>query len=40
MIGGAPVDDHVREFAGADAWGKDAMEAVSLAKQWIGGNTR
>lgn len=37
MIGGAPVDDHVQEYAGADAWGKDAMEAVSLAKQWIGG---
>jgi len=37
MIGGAPVDEHVQKYAGADAWGKDAMEAVSLAKQWIGG---
>jgi 5-methyltetrahydrofolate--homocysteine methyltransferase len=37
MIGGAPVDEHVQEFAGADAWGKDAMAAVSLAKQWAGG---
>ena len=37
MIGGAPVDEHVQEYAGADAWGKDAMEAVSLAKQWVGG---
>jgi corrinoid protein of di/trimethylamine methyltransferase len=37
MIGGAPVDDHVREYAGADAWGKDAMEAVNLARQWVGG---
>ena len=37
MIGGAPVDEHVQAYAGADAWGKDAMEAVSLAKQWIGG---
>ena len=37
MIGGAPVDEHVQRYAGADAWGKDAMEAVSLAKQWIGG---
>ncbi|MGD8465468.1 MAG: cobalamin-dependent protein [Anaerolineae bacterium] len=36
MIGGAPVDDHVREYTGADAWGKDAMEAVALAKQWTG----
>ncbi len=37
MIGGAPVDDHVRVFSGADAWGKDAMEAVAFAKQWTGG---
>jgi trimethylamine corrinoid protein len=37
MIGGAPVDEHVQEYAGADAWGKDAMEAVSLASQWTGG---
>ncbi|MBN1314702.1 MAG: cobalamin-dependent protein [Anaerolineales bacterium] len=37
MIGGAPVDEHVRKFSGADAWGKDAMQAVSLAQKWIGG---
>ena len=37
MIGGAPVDDHVQEYTGADGWGKDAMAAVSLAKQWVGG---
>lgn len=37
MIGGAPVDEHVQEQTGADAWGKDAMEAVSLARQWVGG---
>jgi len=37
MIGGAPVDEHIQQYAGADAWGKDAMEAVSLAKQWVGG---
>jgi 5-methyltetrahydrofolate--homocysteine methyltransferase len=37
MIGGAPVDEHIREYAGADGWGKDAMEAVSLARQWVGG---
>jgi 5-methyltetrahydrofolate--homocysteine methyltransferase len=36
MIGGAPVDELVREHSGADGWGKDAMEAVALAKQWIG----
>lgn len=37
MIGGAPVDELVREYSGADGWGKDAMEAVTLAKQWVGG---
>lgn len=37
MIGGAPVDEHVEDYTGADAWGNDAMEAVSLAKQWVGG---
>ncbi len=37
MVGGAPVNDQIREFTGADAWGKDAVEAVSLAKQWVGG---
>lgn len=39
MIGGAPVDEHVQEYAGADAWGADAMQAVSLAKQWVGGQS-
>jgi len=37
MIGGAPVDEHVQEYSGADGWGKDAMQAVALAKQWVGG---
>jgi len=37
MIGGAPVDEHVQEYAGADDWGADAMQAVSLAKKWVGG---
>jgi 5-methyltetrahydrofolate--homocysteine methyltransferase len=37
MIGGAPVDEHVQEHAGADAWGKDAMEAVSMVREWVGG---
>jgi methanogenic corrinoid protein MtbC1 len=38
MIGGGTVDDHVRVFAGADAFGADAIAAVSLAKQWTGQN--
>ncbi|MBI5649322.1 MAG: cobalamin B12-binding domain-containing protein [Chloroflexi bacterium] len=38
MIGGGTIDDHVRVFAGADAFGKDAMAAVALAQQWTGQN--
>ncbi len=37
MIGGGQVDDHVKRYTGADAYGTDAMEAVALAKGWIGG---
>ena len=38
MVGGGAVDDQVRQYASADAYGLDAMAAVSLAKQWTGGN--
>ena len=34
MIGGGQVDEHVRDYAGADAWGRDAVAAVSIAKSW------
>lgn len=34
MIGGGPIDDHARQYTGADAWGKDAMAAVSIARGW------
>jgi 5-methyltetrahydrofolate--homocysteine methyltransferase len=37
MIGGGQIDDEVKGFTGADAYGRDAMEAVTLAKGWIGG---
>jgi len=37
MIGGGQVDDEVRKYAGADAYRPDAMAAVSLAKEWVGG---
>ena len=37
MIGGGQIDEQVRSFTGADAYGKDAMEAVKLAQAWIGG---
>ena len=36
MIGGGQIDDDVRKYTGADAYGLDAMEAVSLTKKWIG----
>ncbi|MBN1286705.1 MAG: cobalamin-dependent protein [Anaerolineae bacterium] len=36
MIGGGQVDENIREYTGADAYGKDAMAAVALAKQWAG----
>jgi 5-methyltetrahydrofolate--homocysteine methyltransferase len=38
MVGGGTVDEQVRQYAGADAYGLDAMAAVSLAQQWTGGN--
>ena len=38
MIGGGQIDEQIREYTGADAFGKDAMTAVSLAKQWVGVN--
>jgi methanogenic corrinoid protein MtbC1 len=37
MIGGGQINEQVRDFTGADAYGKDAMAAVKLAKGWIGG---
>ena len=37
MVGGGQMDDQVRAYTGADAYGRDAMAAVKLAKQWIGG---
>jgi 5-methyltetrahydrofolate--homocysteine methyltransferase len=36
MIGGGQIDEQIREYTGADAYGKDAMAAVALAKSWVG----
>ena len=36
MVGGGPVSEEVRNYTGADAYGKDAMAGVSLARQWLG----
>jgi methanogenic corrinoid protein MtbC1 len=36
MIGGGQMDDQVAAYAKADAYGKDAMAAVTLSKGWVG----
>ena len=36
MIGGGQVDETVRNYTGADAFGTNAMDAVSLCKNWMG----
>jgi 5-methyltetrahydrofolate--homocysteine methyltransferase len=36
MIGGGPINEQIREYTGADAWGKNAVDAVVIAKQWVG----
>ncbi len=36
MIGGGQMSDSIREHSGADAYGKDAMAGVALAKEWVG----
>jgi len=34
MIGGGQVDDAIKEYTGADAFGLNAMSAVTLANGW------
>jgi methanogenic corrinoid protein MtbC1 len=36
MIGGGQMDEQVAAYAKADAYGKDAMAAVTLSKGWVG----
>ena len=36
MIGGGQITEEVRNYTGADAYGKDAMAGVTLAKKWAG----
>jgi 5-methyltetrahydrofolate--homocysteine methyltransferase len=38
IIGGGQVDEQVREYTGADAYGTDAMSGVAQAKKWVGAN--
>jgi len=34
MIGGGQIDEEIRKYTEADAYGRDAMAGVSLAKEW------
>ena len=36
MIGGGQINEEVKEYAGADGYGKDAMAGISFAKKWVG----
>ena len=37
MVGGAPVDQQVQDYTGADGWGSDVAAALKLAAEWTGG---
>jgi len=39
LIGGAPIDGNFARRIGADAYGKDAMDAVRKAKSLVGGES-
>jgi methanogenic corrinoid protein MtbC1 len=36
MIGGGQITEEVTKYTGADAYGKDAVAGVALAKKWAG----
>jgi methanogenic corrinoid protein MtbC1 len=36
MIGGGQIDETVRSYTGADAFGVNAVEAVNLCRNWMG----
>ena len=36
MIGGGQIDETVRAYTGADAFGVNAVEAVGLCRNWMG----
>jgi len=37
IIGGGQIDESIQDYVGADAFGKDAIEAVKIAKKWVSG---
>jgi len=34
MVGGGQIDEEIKKYTGADAYGRDAMAAVTLAQGW------
>ena len=37
MVGGGLIDEQIRKYTGADAYGRDAAAAVAIARKWVGG---
>ncbi len=37
MIGGGQINEDIRQYTDADAYGQDAMAGVKLAQEWVGG---
>jgi len=37
MVGGGPVDENVKRYVGADAYGRNAVQAIDIAKSFVGG---
>jgi 5-methyltetrahydrofolate--homocysteine methyltransferase len=35
MIGGGQITEEIRRYTGADAYGRDAMDAVTLTRKWV-----
>jgi 5-methyltetrahydrofolate--homocysteine methyltransferase len=36
MVGGGQIDEEVKNYVRADAYGKDAVAGVELCRKWIG----
>jgi methanogenic corrinoid protein MtbC1 len=36
MVGGAPADEQVQDYTGADGWGNDVGQALRLCAAWTG----
>lgn len=37
IIGGGRVDEHAKEYSGADAWTNDAAKGIRIMLGWVGG---